>query len=78
MTLWFRRTRGLDSELMREIATEAGVSWDSQPIIYRGGGIGFKHGDPSDVAALQDAAETFLGYRPVEIDAPPEPTSPDQ
>jgi len=63
----------MDSGVMRDIADAAGVSWDAQTIVYRGSGVGFADGDPDDVTALQDAAESMLGYRPVEIDAPPEP-----
>jgi len=73
MSLWFRRGSGLDTETMREIAQEAGVSWSAESIVYRGNGIGYVDGDSSDATALQDAAESILGYRPVVIDAPPEP-----
>jgi hypothetical protein len=73
MALWFRKVPGLNSATMRQIATDAGVSWDFQAIVYRGGGIGYSDGDPTDATAIQDAAESLLGYRPVEIDAPPEP-----
>ena len=74
MTLWFRRTQGLDTETMREIAEDAGVEWDYQSIVYEAKGIGYAEGDDSDETAIQDAAEDLLGYRPVEIDEPPEPT----
>ena len=74
MSLWFRRAQGLDTETMREVADAAGVSWDYQPIVYRGRGIGYADGDRADAEAIQDAAETLLGYRPVVIDAAPEPT----
>ena len=74
MTLWFRNTRGLDTETMRQIANDAGVSWDAQSIVYRGQGIGYTDGDKDDVTAIQDTAESLLGYRPVEIDEPSEPT----
>ncbi len=56
--------------MMRQIANDAGVSWDYQSIVYRGRGIGYADGDQSDVKAIQDAAEPLLGYRPVEVDAP--------
>ena len=72
MTLWIRKTQGLDSSIMREIADNAGVSWSAESIVYRSHGIGYADGDPADVTAIQDAAENLLGYRPVEIDAPPE------
>ena len=72
--IWFKRTQGLDSGTMREIADSAGVSWDYQSIVYRGRGIGYADGEPDDVTAIQDAAENLLGYRPVEIDAPAEPS----
>lgn len=74
MNLWFRRTQGLDTEIMREIADAAGVSWNAESIVYRGRGIGFADGDSEDATAIQDAAENLLGYRPVEIDEPPEST----
>ena len=72
--IWFKRTQGLDSGTMRQIADDAGVSWSAESIVYRGRGIGYVDGDNGDVAAIQDAAESLLGYRPVEIDTPPEPT----
>jgi hypothetical protein len=56
------------------MANGANVSWDIQSIVYRGNGIGYKNGDPTDAAAIQDEAETLLGYRPVVIDKPPEKT----
>ena len=73
MSLWFRRIAGLDSTTMREIADAAGVSWSAESIVYRGNGIGYADAGPEDETALQDAAEPILGYRPVIIDAPPEP-----
>jgi hypothetical protein len=62
--------------MMRQMATDAGVSWDSQTIVYRGAGIGYKNGDTADATAIQDAGQELLGYRPVQIDAPPEPDPP--
>jgi len=73
MSLWFRRVAGLDTATMREIAQQAGVSWSAQSIIYRGDGIGYADGDAADATTIEDAAESVLGIRPVEIDAPPEP-----
>jgi len=70
--IWFRRTQGLDSSTMRQMANDAGVSWSTESIVYRGQGIGYADGDSGDVTAIQDAAESLLGYRPVKIDAPPE------
>ena len=70
MSVWFRRVAGLDTTTMREIAEAAGVSWSAESIVYRGEGIGFADGDPADETALQDAAESILGYRPVVIDPP--------
>ena len=70
MSVWFRRVAGLDTETMREIADAAGVSWSAESIIYRGIGIGYADGDTADETALQDAAESILGYRPVVIDPP--------
>jgi hypothetical protein len=58
---------------MREMAEEAGVLWSTESIVYRGNGIGYVDGDSADATALQDAADSILGYRPVVIDAPPEP-----
>jgi len=72
--IWFRKTQGLDSATMRAIAEDAGVSWSAESIVYRGRGIGYADGDSNDVEAIQDSAESLLGYRPVEIDEPPEPT----
>jgi hypothetical protein len=59
---------------MREIANDAGVSWSAESIVYRGRGIGYADGNSDDVTAIQDAAESLLGYRPIEIDAPRNPT----
>lgn len=70
MTIWFRRIAGLDTEKMRKIADEAGVSWSAESIVYRGGGIGYADGDAADETAIQDAAESLIGIRPVVIDAP--------
>jgi hypothetical protein len=55
------------------MAQEAGVSWSAEPIVYRGNGIGYADGDPADAAAIQDAAESLIGIRPVVINAPSEP-----
>ena len=71
--IWFRRSQGLDTETLRELADSAGVSWDYQSIVYRGRGIGYADGDEADAKAIQDAGESLLGYRPVVIDAPPAP-----
>jgi hypothetical protein len=73
MSLWFRKVSGLDSAVMRQMAADAGVNWQTQPVIYRATGIGYKNGDASDAEAIQDAGEKLLGYRPVKIDAPPQP-----
>ena len=73
MSLWFKRIQGLDSSTMRQIANDADVSWSGKSIVYRGRGIGYADGDSDDVTAIQDAAESLLGYRLVEIDEPPKP-----
>ena len=70
MTLWFRRTQGLDTETVREIADAAGVEWDPQSIVYRAQGIGYAYGEEADETAIQDAAEELLGYRPRPYDPP--------
>lgn len=70
--IWFLKVARLDSETMREIADAAGVSWSAESVVYRGNGIGFADGDSADAAVIQDAAESIIGIRPVEIDAPPE------
>lgn len=70
MTLWLRRTQGLDTDTMREIAEQAGVEWDYQSIVYESRGIGYADGDESDETAIQDAAEDLLGYRPQPFDPP--------
>jgi hypothetical protein len=76
MTLWFRRVADLDSETMRQIATDAGVDWNPQAIIYRGRGIGYKNGDATDTKAIQDAGQKLLGKQLVNIDAPPQQEPP--
>jgi len=75
MTLWLRRVEGLDSDTMREIAEQAGVSWGREAIVYRANGIGYANGDPADESVIQDAAESLLGYRPQPCDPPPETDS---
>ena len=70
MTLWIRRTQGLDTETMRTIAESADVDWDYQAIVYRAKGIGYADGDSSDETMIQDAAENLLGYRPQPYDPP--------
>ena len=70
MTLWFRRSQRLDTETMREIADAAGVAWDSQSIEYRAKGIGYLYGEEADETAIQDAAESLLGYRPRPYEPP--------
>ena len=70
MSLWFRRVQGLDSDTMRQIAENAGVEWNYQTIDYRGRGLGYVDGEQSDVEAIQDAVESLLGYRLVQIDEP--------
>jgi hypothetical protein len=70
MSLWFRRTQGLTTELLRECADTAGISWDYQIILYRGNAIGYKHGDTTDATAVKDELEKLLGYRPVVVDEP--------
>ena len=72
MSVWFRRTSGLDTATMREVANVADVSWSAESIVYRGNGIGFADGEADDADVLREAAETILGYRPMVIDAPPE------
>ena len=71
--IWFRRTQGLDSSTMRQIADDANVAWSSESIVYRGRAIGFVDGDSEDVDEIQDAAQELLGYRPVVIDEPAKP-----
>ena len=68
--IWLKKTQGLDSSTMRQIADDANVAWSSESIVYRGRAIGFADGDGDDVSAIQDAAESLVGYRPVEIDEP--------
>ena len=70
MSLWFRHVAGLDTDMMREIADVAGVSWDYQSIVYRANGIGYADGDPNDETTIQDAAESLLGYRPQPYEPP--------
>ena len=78
MSLWFRRTQGLDSVTMRDIAEDAGVEWDYQSIVYRSHGIGYADADSADVDNIQDAAQELLGYRPVEIEEPDKPETDDE
>jgi hypothetical protein len=68
MSIWFRKVGGLNSDSLRQIARDAGVSWDEQTILHTANGIGYKNGDSADVSVIQDAAEKQLGFRPVVID----------
>ena len=70
MTLWFRRTQGLDTETMREIGENANVEWHYQAIVYQAKGIGYADGDPDDETIVRDAGEDLLGYRPQPYDPP--------
>jgi hypothetical protein len=78
MSLWFRRTEGMNADVLRKCADTASVSWDSHTVIYRKGGIGYEHGEPTDAAAIKDELEKILGYKPVEIDEPTIETETDQ
>ena len=75
MSLWFRRTQGLDTKTLRDIAQSAGVEWDYKRVVYRGRGIGYADGEDDDVTKIQDAAENLIGYRPVEMHEPEKPES---
>lgn len=68
--IWLKRTHGLDSITMREIADEANVSWNYRKISYRSKGIGYVDGDDDDIEAIQDAAEDLLGFRPRSYNPP--------
>ena len=68
--LFFRKTQGLDSSTMRQIAAEAGVSWEHQKIVHHGHAIGFGDGLKDDKDEIQDAAENLLGYRPITTEPP--------
>ena len=68
--IWFRRVVGLNTDTMREIADEAGVSWSGDSIVYRAHGIGYADGDEDDKTEIQHAAEDLLGYRPRSYDPP--------
>ena len=72
--IFFKRAGGLDSETMRDVAEHAKVSWDSHNIVYRGKGIGYANGESDDEGAIQDAAESLLGYRPQPYDPPSDDT----
>ena len=70
MSLWLRKTAGLNSSLMRDIAEGANVEWDHQSIVYKASGIGYSNGSEDDLDVIQDAAEDLLGYRPQPYDPP--------
>jgi hypothetical protein len=55
---------------MRKIADVANVSWSAESIVYQAKGIGYADGEPEDGTAIQDAAESILGYRPRPYDPP--------
>jgi hypothetical protein len=78
MTIWFRKTSGLDSDIMRKAASNINVSWDYQEIIYKKDGVGYANADSGDVSEIQNELESLLGYLPVEIDEPTIDTDTDQ
>jgi hypothetical protein len=55
---------------MREAGKNASVSWDYQPIHYKGQNIGYPNGDATDAPVIKDELEKLLGYRPVVVDEP--------
>jgi hypothetical protein len=75
MSLWFRRTDGLNSDILREAASDAGVNWHYKTVQYKKEGIGFPDGDISDGDKIQDELQKRIGYAPVMIDEPTTDTS---
>jgi putative ubiquitin-RnfH superfamily antitoxin RatB of RatAB toxin-antitoxin module len=70
MSLWFRKTSGLSSKVMRKAASNANLSSDYHSIQYKSNGIGYKNSKSSDATEIKDELEKLLGYRPVLIDEP--------
>jgi hypothetical protein len=70
MSLWFRSGRGINSEIMRDAASNADVSWNHQIIQYKKQGVAYKCGSLDDAGKIKGELEKLLGYRPVEIDEP--------
>jgi hypothetical protein len=70
MSIWLQKTPGLNSELMRQAAENAGVSWDYHPVEYRYIGIGYSEGNSEDTTIIKDELKKLLGHRPVVIDEP--------
>jgi hypothetical protein len=68
--IWFQKTDGLDSDILRQAANNVNVSWDYQEIEYKAKAIGYKESHASDASKIQDEIEKLIGYRPVEIDEP--------
>jgi hypothetical protein len=63
----------MSTEMMRLAAANADVSWSYQAIQYKADGIGYKNNSATDATTIKDEFEKMFGYRPVEIDEPPEP-----
>jgi hypothetical protein len=70
MSIWFRRVTGINSEVLRQAASNVNVSWDYQKIQYKKHGVGYANADTVDATKIKDELEQLLGYRPVEIDEP--------
>ena len=70
MSLWLTKVAGMDSDTLREMADLADVDWDYQSIQYQARGIGYSNGIEEDLEAIQDAAESLLGYRPKPYNPP--------
>jgi hypothetical protein len=70
MSVWFAKFSGMNSELMREAAKRANVSWNYQKVAYKSGAIGFPDSDNGDSDIIQSELQTLLGYKPRVIDEP--------
>jgi hypothetical protein len=70
MSLWFQKAAGIESEILREAASNAAVSWEYETIKYKKQGIGYPSGKSSDAQIIKDEIEKLLGFRPIQIDEP--------
>ena len=60
--IWFKSVQSVDSELMRDIAKSAGVSWDEHTIVYRAGHVGYSDAsEGTDKQSIIDTAQSEFG-----------------
>jgi hypothetical protein len=69
MAIWFRNSSVLNSDIIRQAAKDAGVSWECQTVQYKNGLIGYSDADASDTSLIESEIEKSLNHTPIQIDA---------